>query len=148
MVFLTQKLAVIHTLSRDYCNFLKFQPFHKGRSIMRKQCFSVLQNKRGAVLTFTLVMAFLFAVAAYADIMMALSQAEQARFFKERPAARYASESGVVWAMQRLWQDPTWSSAAGNVDFTMPDGTPVDVIIPPCVNNPCEDRAIQAKVAY
>lgn len=115
---------------------------------MARKFLGVLRNERGAVLTFTLVMAFLFAVAAYADIMMAVSQAEQSRFWKERPKARYASESGIVWAMQRLWEDPTWSSPAGNVDFTMPDGTPVDVIVAPCSNNPCEDREISAEVAY
>ncbi len=113
-------------------------------------------SRRGMALAIVIFTALVFSVAAYAVLYLSLGLRERADFHKRNIKARYASEAGIVWAMQRLWQDPTWSSPEGNVDLpfdvdtngTIGPNEGVDVIMPPCAAPPCLDRPLQAKVRY
>ena len=106
-----------------------------------------MRCQQGTVLPLTVAIALLASISAYTILMMARAQALQARFYRERTLARYAAEAGIVWAMQRLWNDPAWSSGAGT-DFTTPEGVAVDIVMPSCALTPCERRQLQAIVTY
>lgn len=114
-------------------------------------------REQGAVLGLVIVTAAVFMVAAFAALTMALSRAQVANTIGvERLRAAYSAEAGIVWAMQRLWLNPSWASGAG-VDLTVPsdmdgngviaagEGLGVDVLYAPCGTPPCQ---LQAKVVY
>ena len=103
-----------------------------------------------------LIAALVFSVALFAVLNMSLSHQQASSYNYSRYRSRYAAEAGMVWAMQKLWANPTWGSAAGWTSGSDPlidtdgDGTPetqVDIIIPPCTQ-PCPSRTLQAKVVY
>jgi len=107
-------------------------------------------RERGFVLGAVAVSSIVFSIAAFTALTVALSGRRQSGLFHEqRLRARDAAEAGLVWAAQKLQADPSFSSEAGNVDVTV-DGVEVDVVVPPCAQNPCEPRniAIQAKARY
>ncbi len=114
-------------------------------------------REQGAVLGLVIVTAAVFMVAAFAALTMALSRAQVANTIGvDRLRATYSAEAGIVWAMQRLWANPAWSSGAG-VDLTVPsdldgngviaagEGLAVDVLYTPCGVPPC---TLQARVVY
>ena len=104
-------------------------------------------QERGVVLAAVVITALICAVAAYTVLLMATSRARQAKFYRERDAARYAAEAGMIWAReQKLWTDPRWSSGPGT-DVTI-NGFDVDIVLPACASSPCETRTLQAKVIY
>ena len=106
----------------------------------------VKAHERGFALAATVITALLCAVAAYVILLIATSQARRAKVFQERYAARYAAEAGLVWAKEQLWANPTWSPNPGT-DVTI-NGLAVDILLPTCSSNPCEERQLQAKVIY
>jgi Tfp pilus assembly protein PilX len=59
-------------------------------------------NERGFVLGMSIIMAFMFAIAAYADLMLAVSQSQHTRFWKDHPSAKYAAEAGLIIARERM----------------------------------------------
>ena len=114
-------------------------------------------GQRGSLLTMVIVGAIIFSLTAYAMLNMSLSRTQSVKYNVDRYRARYAAEAGVVYAMQKLWANPTWSSGQGwttaedlELD-TNADGvtdTQVDIILPACTKVPCEMRRLQAKVVY
>jgi Tfp pilus assembly protein PilX len=106
-----------------------------------------LTSPRGAAtLIIVLITALLAGIAAYSVLQMMIAEARQARFYRERMRARYAAEAGIVWAQQRLWDNEAWSSGVGT-DFTLPDGTTVDVVMAPCGAS-CFPRDITSEVTW
>ena len=110
-----------------------------------------MRNERGMALGFVLIIALLGAIAAYAILMLAISQARHSAFSQERPSARYAAEAGLVWARQRLWEDPT-SCFPANPDLSVDadgDGTAetnVDIVASSC--GATDRRTLTAQVVY
>jgi len=121
-----------------------------------------ISRERGAALGLVIITAVVFAVAAFAALTMALSRAQVANTIgPERLRSNYAAEAGLVWAMERLWADPTWGSGVGGPpDLVVPndmngdgviapgEGVSVDVQIAACGGPPCPDRQLQATVVY
>lgn len=117
-------------------------------------------NKRGTALGVVLMASIVFTVSAFAVLTIGMSSNQRTELlYGDRIKARYAAEAGVVWTMQKLWQDPTWFSNAGYTGSpgdppeldTDGDGkadTKVDVILPKCTKTPCEARKLQARVIY
>ena len=109
-----------------------------------------MKNERGLALAMVIMAALLAAIAAYAMLLAATSQATQGRFTVDHARTRYAAEAALVWAQQQLLADPTWSSAQG-ADVTI-DGVSVDIIIPSCPTGsptpPCPSRRLTAQVVY
>ena len=69
-----------------------------------------------------------------------MSTAQQA---KDRVQARYASEAGLVWAMQCLWANPAY---CGTPDPPSLGGLGVDVTVTDCGAN--NTHKVRAKVVY
>ena len=110
--------------------------------------FSSMNNNRGWVLSLVIVTAVIFAIAAYTALFMAVSRLRRSGSLTVRQVhARLAAQGGMAWAMQKLIDDPTWDSPAGNVDLTL-NGMGVDIIIDPCANTPCPPRPLRVKVIY
>ena len=92
-------------------------------------------NQRGAALGLVMVMAIVIATAIYGLLMMATSHARQAAFSSAALRARYASDAGMVWAYERLREDPTYCAGvgdAGDLDPPPIGGLAVDVVITDC----------------
>ena len=112
-----------------------------------------LDQEKGSALAITIGMALICSIAAYTILFIARAQVGPAQVFRERLRARYAAEAGVVWAQTQLWQNPSQSFPAGDVDFTFTDARGVinvDVIVPPCPVGSCYGyrREVRAKVVY
>ena len=106
-----------------------------------------LQSERGYVLAMVVIAALLCGIVSYGLLGASIAQARQSRFYQTRAPAMYAAEAAVVWAQTQLLANPFWSSAAGNTDVAI-GGVNVDVIMPACLQNPCESRRLQARVLY
>ena len=113
-------------------------------------------GRKGVVLMITVMTAIVCAIAAYAMLQVAVAEARQAVFYRDRTVARYAAEAGLVWAQQRLWADPAENSAGrcfnANPDLALDhDANPVtppiniDVTLAPCG---ALDATLDAKVVY
>ncbi len=118
------------------------------------------QTSRGGALIAVIVTALIASVAAFAALMMAMSQSQSAKLQQDRLVARYAAEAGLVWAQQQLWDEQAfWSNPAHpctdpgtegtNVVLTnqpLPGIGPVNITITNCgVGRP---HKITAKVSY
>jgi len=113
-------------------------------------------SKRGAALGLVLAVAALFSIAVFVALVMVLSARQHStEFYEQRLRARYAAESGIVWAMQQLWVDPS-ECFHGPGDFTVPDPDgpgplgPIDVQIdvpPPCTPFTIQ-KTLRATVTY
>ena len=102
-------------------------------------------KERASVLWLLLVVSLVAAVASYGALFAAISHARRTKFNRTRTAARYAAEAGLVWAMERLWQDPSWTPPGGTPTLTI-NGIGVIVTMPNCTQTPCEPRTLQARV--
>lgn len=115
-----------------------------------------MKNDQGLALGIVILFAFVFGVAALAALTVGLSRVQSSQEFGNRVQGRYAAEAGLVWAMQKLYDTPTWNSPAGAIDLpldvngngTIDAGEGVDIILAPCGATPCEERTLQAKVVY
>ena len=105
-------------------------------------------GERGIALGVVIITAVVFSVAAFAILTLSMGGAQQAGSYARRLKARYAAEAGLVWATQRLWGTPTWTSSAGT-DLTV-GGMNVDVTLSACPAPPalCDNRRLEAKVTY
>lgn len=65
-----------------------------------------MQRQKGIALTAVIMASVVFAVAAFAVLMVALSMARRGGFDARRLQARYAAEAGLVWAKENLWNNP------------------------------------------
>ena len=103
---------------------------------------------RGAVLAMMIMMALVAAISIYAILFMASSQARQAAFSLSSIRARYAAEVGLVWAQQRLQENPGYCpglGALGDPDPPAVGGIAIDVVRADCVS---PTPKITAKVVY
>ncbi len=117
-----------------------------------------MRNQGAIALGVVMITAIVFSVAAFAALTAANSRAAIARNLSgPRLKAAYAAEAGLVWAMQKLYADPTaFNSAGGSIDLpfdvngdgAISGGEGVDIILAACAAEPCPDRALQAKVTY
>ena len=112
---------------------------------------SVQMGRKGVVLMITVMTAIVCAIAAYAALQIAIAEARQAVFYRDRTKARYAAEAGLVWAQQRLWQNPADCFNANPdvaLDHDADPATPplnVDVTVTPCG---APNARLNAKVVY
>ncbi len=63
---------------------------------------SRLSGQKGYVLGMAIILSFIFAIASYGNLMLAISQGDHTRIRRAHPNARYAAEAGVVIARERL----------------------------------------------
>ena len=106
-------------------------------------------NTRGFILMMTIGLTFLCAVASYAMVEVAVSQAHHGQYYVRRTQARYAIDAATVWTMQQLWQHPAYCGTVqhgpdGAVTQAI-NGTTVEVTI---INCGTDDQKIIAKVVY
>lgn len=105
----------------------------------------MIRQDKGSVLLISILAALVSSIISYAVLFIATSQARQGRFQRERARVRYATEAAVVWAQQRLWQDPTWPGAACPSTSVNIGGYSVTLNITNC-GNPNASHQIQAQV--
>ncbi|HEX9780400.1 MAG TPA: hypothetical protein VGB20_04220 [bacterium] len=112
-----------------------------------------IRGERGAVLGLMIILAFVAAIVAYGNVMMAISQSRQSQWWHERPPARYAAEAGLVIAQERLWANPNYCASNdvvpidvdGNGSTTDPGDLSVAITVQPCGS---PTRTITTKVVY
>ena len=63
-------------------------------------------ERGGGLFGFAVLLALVSSIAAYAVLVVAMSQARQGKVLHERPRVRYAAEAGLVIAQERLWTNP------------------------------------------
>ncbi|MBI4322761.1 MAG: hypothetical protein HY596_00620 [Candidatus Omnitrophica bacterium] len=100
-------------------------------------------NERGVALGMVIVMALIFAVAAFGVMTLSVSRSQTSGLQAHRLKAQYAAEAGLVWAMQRLWQDQAY---CGEQDPPPINGLTVDVTVTNC--GPGNTHTLSAKVLY
>ena len=83
------------------------------------------------------------AFASLAVLQLAISQTQHAKFHENRTRSRYAAEAGIVWAQQRLLNDPTY---CGVPDPPAIDGIAVTVTVTNCGAG--NTHAVSARVDY
>ena len=72
----------------------------------RLQALAPSRARRGLVMGLVVITAVVMAIAAYSALFVALSLARlPSPFDATRVKARFASEAGVVWATERLYED-------------------------------------------
>lgn len=100
------------------------------------------RGERGVIaLSMAIIVALIGAIASYALLTIAISNARQARFYRTRLPARYAAEAAIVWAQQQLSVSPGFCGGTHTVG-----GVPVSVTVTNCVaGNP---HTLSAKVTY
>ena len=108
----------------------------QGTPLMRR-------NARGAVLGLVIITAVVAAIASLTVLQIAIHQARHAKFHHDRTRTRYAAEVGVVWAQQRLLNNPGYCGAP---DPPVIDGMTVDVTVTNCGAG--NAHAINATVVY
>lgn len=106
----------------------------------------VRHGQRGAALAAVVAASVVFSVSAAAVLTMGLHRTRTARFNEHRLRAKYAAEAGLVWALQRFWDDPSKCNSMNviNPDLTV-GGLDVDVTIDDCAADPL---VIHSEVIY
>ena len=74
------------------------------------------RHSQGAVLGVVIITALVCSIAAYAVLMIAVSRAKHAKFFRARTQARYLAEAAIVMAREQLWATPAWCGGTVLVD--------------------------------
>ena len=106
-------------------------------------------DERGYAIAMVLVLAFVFSIASFGVLFVAISQGRQTRFYEQRVKARYAAEGAIAWALQQLFLDGRWKAPSGLPVAV--GGFSVVVTMPACTQPApgCEHpRELQAKVTY
>lgn len=95
-------------------------------------------HERGLALGIIILSSVMFSAAAVAVLNFAVSNSQHADQQEGRLQDRYAAEAALVWAMQKLWANPSECFAA-NPDFSLdPDGGgPLSAIKVDLITNPC-----------
>ena len=105
-------------------------------------------NERGAVLGIVLLSSLVFSIASLAMLSMATSHTQASRHEADKLRARYAAEAGLVRAMEKLWNDPTYCGEAWSID-TNGDGTAettINITVTNCGAG--SNQTISARVSY
>ena len=101
-----------------------------------------LKGERGVALGMVILIAVVFSIAAFTVLIVVLSQARVAAFYKKRVKAQYVAEAGAVWAMQQLWVNPAFCGP-GSVTL---NGQTATVTVSNCgVGN---TQTVKSKVTY
>ena len=88
------------------------------RGVMQRQPHVFMRvGQRGSILVISILTALVCGIGAYAMLMIAMASARTATFFPGRSTARYAAEAGIVWAQDRLMDDPTYCGVPGPPAF-------------------------------
>lgn len=92
---------------------------------------------RGAILAVTLMMALLAAIVAYTVLQLAVSQGRQGRFFRTQTTARYLAEAGMVFAYERLREEPDYcpdptAPVLVDTDGDQVGDAPVTIVVTNC----------------
>ncbi len=109
------------------------------------------QGERGVVLGMVLITSIIFGIAAFGLLSLAMNPGQAIFAGEGRTRARYAAEAGLVFAMQRLWVNPTNCATLSpppldTDDNGIPDTT-VTVTAVPCPG-PGVVSTLQAKVTF
>ena len=82
-----------------------------------------INTERGTGLFgFAVVLAIVASIAAYAILVIAMSQARQGHVLQEHPRARYAAEAGLVLLRERLLRNPAYCTSSSELTDTNGDG--------------------------
>ena len=103
----------------------------------------VSKNERGVALGMVIVLALIFAVAAFGVMTMSVSRSQTYGRQTHRLKAQYAAEAGLVWATQRLWSNQAY---CGVPDPPPVNGMNIDVTVTNCGAG--RTHALTAKVLY
>ena len=101
------------------------------------------KNERGIALGMVIVLALIFAVAAFGVMTLSVNRSQTSGRQTHRLKAQYAAEAGLVWATQRLW--------SSQANCGVPDPPPinsmnVDVTVTNCGAG--KTHTLLAKVLY
>ena len=112
---------------------------------------SAFTNERGALFGFAIITAVVSSIAAYAALFSATAGARMGAVLRGRPQARYAAESGLVIARERLQRTPTYCGSTEPLDTNADgvDDTNVEITVTTC--GPGNERAphiVRARVTY
>ena len=102
-----------------------------------------VHDRNGSTLVMAILVAVIFAVAAYAVLYMSLGMRQRADFSERNLRARYAAESGYIIAMQRRWTNPNDCPPSTPFDDDDNPATP-DVTL----NFTCNGSQIDVQVNY
>ena len=105
-----------------------------------------LRSRRGIALAAALMFALIASISAYVLLFMAHATARQSYIFRKRAESRFASEAGVVWALQRLWPDTAYCGVPDPAPGTFIPATTVDVTMTTCGAG--NAHRITSKVTY
>ena len=88
-----------------------------------------LSNERGTlVLSMTILTALLCAITAYAVLQLAIAYTRQGQFFINRTPYRYATEAGIVWAQEQLWNKADYCGSPDPPPFTIDIAGQVQIV--------------------
>ena len=116
-------------------------------------------RERGSTLVVVLITAVVFSITAVGVLFLSLALTQRAQHSKGRLRASYAAESGLVWAMERLWNDPAYPASScitvpcpsctpgqDLTDTLSVDTTQVTITVRNC--GPGNEHQLSAKVTY
>jgi hypothetical protein len=98
------------------------------------------------------IIALLFSLVAYANILLAVSQTRQTQFRRSRASARAVAEAGYIIAKERLWVNPDYCGGTqlidSNADGILTPGVDLAVLITVTSCGAANSHRIITKVAY
>ncbi len=100
-------------------------------------------TRRGSTLVMAIMVAVIFAVAAYAVLYMSLGMRQRADFSERNLRARYAAESGYIMAMEKMW-----TPAGCGSGFTAPFDADGDGVNETTLNVTCAGGQVTVQVTY
>ena len=95
-----------------------------------------------------IITAIVCAIAALSALMLANNHAQVAHFDQRRIQARQAAEGGLVWAMQRLWENPSFCGGVGCVCSPTPPTINGMTVTLSAQNCGTESMTVNASVTY
>jgi len=110
------------------------------------------REQRGAALAMVLAVAVCFSIAAFTALILALSRPRTKDFYKRRAVAQYAAEAGLVWAMQRLWNEagtpypPGCPVGGTGTDTVTVNGVPSTITVTNCGAG--RNHTVKSKVTF
>ena len=97
-----------------------------------------MHNQRGFALVLATIVALLCSIGTYIMLTMAASQARWTTAMTRHERARYLAQAGMVWATQRIWQDPAFCTLGPQAVALQ--GGAVEVTVTSCMVGPHQIR--------